>query len=357
MRMLRHGYPWNVVLGALLVLLTPVVVVGASLLVATAVTRLPSDAAFRADGAVVTRTALQQRSRVLAALYGIRAPTDGPQLDMYRRSMAHSVMVSTVVDDELAARHLALPPEAAERLLNDFIAQGVAPPGQDGFVQLLRSAGASESDVRDELARQSGAMTLYQEIASPAAGAVDARAVQEYYDTHPSEMVFAEQRHLRNIVVSTKAQADELVADIRGGADFAAVAKQSSLDAKTRDTGGDIGWVTGDRLEDSYSGAAFSAAPGSVFGPAQTHDGWNIGQVLETRPQVQLTLDQVRGQLTDWLRQQKGSEAWQSWLQARVARADVTFADEYRPMAPSPAVSPVPQPAKAVSQPVPGAPR
>jgi foldase protein PrsA len=53
----------------------------------------------------------------------------------------------------------------------------------------------------------------------------------------------AESVHYRQIVVSEQERADELVAEIEAGGDFAALAAENSLDPETKDDGGDVGWI------------------------------------------------------------------------------------------------------------------
>lgn len=327
------GFRGRIALGLVLTLLTPVAVVGLSVALAKTIARLPPNAAFRANGVVVTKSALEQRVRVLGALYGLRAPSDPVQRDEFQRGTAKVVVTSMVLDQAIADRHLTIPDAQARGLLDEFIEKGLTPPGQETFVRLLRDTGASEADVLDELKRQRSSLQLFHQVTDPLAG-VSEEEVRAYYNQHPAEMAQPEQRHLQNIVVSSQAQANELLNDIRGGADFMAVAQQSSLDQKTRAAGGDIGFLTADQLEKPYADTAFSAPAGSLFGPTQTVSGWNIGKVVEVRPQVPLSFEQVHDQLAAWLRARKAQQIWQAWIDEQVARAEVTYADEYRPAEP-----------------------
>jgi peptidyl-prolyl cis-trans isomerase C len=319
-----------------LAVLAPIVILCIIGLVVVEASRLPSDAAFEVSGTVVTKFAMAHRLQVLGALYGLRAPANDPgQLDKFQRDTAQSVALSTVIDREVEARHLTVPAPQAQALETDFINNGIKPGGQEAFVQLLRDTGASEGDVLDELKRQVGALTLYHQVTDRAAASLTEADVAAYYRQHSGEIVQPEQRHLRNIVVETQGEADQLVADIKGGADFAAVATQSSLDGKTRDAGGDLGFVAATQLAGGYDKAAFAAPPGALFGPVQTSDGWNIGQVLEVRPAVPLQYGQVHDQLMQQLRAERAVTAWQNWLVDQVSRADIRYADQYRPADPA----------------------
>lgn len=331
---MRLRFPWTVVAGLVATLLLPVAVVAGSVYGAQAVTALPSDAALRAAGVTVTRSELKQQIRVLGALYGLHAPADPAETDHFNRATAQALALRIVIDKTIAERHLTIPEARSRQLLADFIARGINPPGQAAFLTLLRDVGASERDVVDELNRQESTRELYREVTAPAAAPVSEAELRAYYQAHQPQIVRPEQRHLRNIVVETQDQAAVLIADIRAGADFAAAAKQSSLDQNTRDSGGDLGMRIADELQESYRAAAFAAPPGSVFGPVKTPDGWNVGEVLEVRPRTAASFEDVRDQLAAWMQAQRVEQAWRSWLASRVAEADVRYADEYRPVNP-----------------------
>jgi peptidyl-prolyl cis-trans isomerase C len=335
----RLGSSSKIALGLALTILLPLVAVGLSVVLAKTVTRLPANAAFEADGGVVPKSVLEQRVRVLGALYGLRAPADPARMDEFRRGTAHVVAVSTVLDRAIEDRHLTMPDDQARQMLTEFIQRGIKPSGQEAFVQLLRDTGASEGDVLDELKRQHSTALLYRQVTERDAKVTDDE-VRAYFQQHPAEMASPEQRHLRNIVVGTQAQAAELLNEIRGGADFGAVATRSTLDGTTRDSGGDLGVLAEDQLQKPYADAAFAAPQGGVFGPMQTDEGWNVGQVLEIRPRTPLGFDQVHDQLAAMLRERKAEASWQKWLDQRIAAAEVRYADEYAPTGPG-AISPV----------------
>jgi peptidyl-prolyl cis-trans isomerase C len=328
----RPRYPWSIVLGLLLTALTPVIVITLAVLLASLTTRLPAGAAFRADGVVISDDALQQRIRVLGALYGLQPPADPARADAFRRAAANAVMLSTVLDKAARDDGIVVSEQQSRQLLQNFIEKNVHPPGQAGFIQLLRDAGASQPDVVDELSRQQATSELYHRVTDEAAAEVNEPAARAYFDQHHADMTVPEKRHLRNIVVDTEDEAQQLLTELRSGSDFGQLAAQSSVDDTGRSTGGDLGTLSADQLEPSYAHAAFSAAPGGYYGPVQTPQGWNVGQVEQVMPSVPLRFEQVGVPLLEQLRQQRADVAWSTWLSQRLARADVTFADRYRPV-------------------------
>jgi peptidyl-prolyl cis-trans isomerase SurA len=99
--------------------------------------------------------------------------------------------------------------------------------------------------------------------------------------------------------------ADRLIEQIRGGADFAAVAQQFSQ-SPTAAVGGDIGWVTPSELSPRLAEALEKMSPGQMSYPIRTPAGFYLLYLRERRTfgtedpnQVTLSLDEVVFPLPD----------------------------------------------------------
>jgi peptidyl-prolyl cis-trans isomerase C len=302
-------------------------------LVAARVTALPDGAALRISGTVITTSDLKHRLEVLKALYGIAPPTDPKGQDTFRRQSAEAVALSVVLDRAAHDEGITVEEKDARDALGKMIAERF-PDGLAGFAQLLSDVGASEQDVVDEIKRQQATSALFDKVATPERTVSEADA-RLYFDQHPANFLQPAARHLRNIVVPSQDDANDVLAKLRAGGDFAALAKQFSLDQSTRDAGGDLGFVSADQADGDFAGPAFSTAVGAVFGPVRCAHGWNVGQVLEQRPAVALAFDQVKVQLRSELAAAAAKTRWRHWVTQRVKAADIEYADEYRPADPA----------------------
>lgn len=310
---------------------TPVVVVGLLVAVIPRFTDLPASVAFRVYGQDVTVAQLQHRLTVLKALYGITPPSDHAGADTFRRESAEAVVVSMVIDRAAQREQTTVSDKDGREALGQMVAN--FPDGINGFARLLGTVGASENDVIDELKRQQSTRLLYNKItaARSPAGPVTLPEAQAYYDQHLRQFLLPETRHLRNIVVATEEDANQVLQQSRSGADFASLAQRNSLDQSTTTGGGDLGVVGRDQLEPAFGAAAFVGAAGTIFGPVHTDQGWDVGQVVEIHPASQQSFQQINGQLVDWLTAQRALAHWRSWLAGELAAAQVRYADAYRP--------------------------
>jgi parvulin-like peptidyl-prolyl isomerase len=130
------------------------------------------------------------------------------------------------------------------------------------------------------------------------------------------------QVHARYIQLDDGALAQTLLADIRNGADFAALAQQHSLDRVTGEAGGDLGFFArGSLLVPAVEEAAFGLAPNAVSEVIMVPDANGTTTYYLVQ---QVDLDAERP-LTPAMRStllQQTFEAWlaQLWAQANVSR-------------------------------------
>jgi peptidyl-prolyl cis-trans isomerase C len=85
-----------------------------------------------------------------------------------------------------------------------------------------------------------------------------------------------------HILVAKEDKAKELLQMIKGGADFADLARRYSTCPSGR-KGGDLGWFKKGMMVKEFEDAAFSHAKGEVVGPVRTQFGWHIIQVLDQK--------------------------------------------------------------------------
>ncbi len=97
---------------------------------------------------------------------------------------------------------------------------------------------------------------------------------------------------------------------LKGGTDFAEVAKANSDDADSKDKGGEIGWITRGMLADPRTeDAVFGTDAGNVSDAVTTSSQWTIYKVLEKVASKDVTDDQKakikQSAYSYWLERQK----------------------------------------------------
>jgi len=142
--------------------------------------------------------------------------------------------------------------------------------------------------------------------------------VAEYYALHKDDkFTEPEQVRARHILVKTAAdagadakaaarkKAEELLAKVKAGADFAALAKERSEDAGSAANGGDLGLFTRGRMTPAFEEAAFALQGGGLSDVVETPFGFHVIKVEEHRPGGAKPLEAVHDEIADSLKQQR----------------------------------------------------
>lgn len=100
-------------------------------------------------------------------------------------------------------------------------------------------------------------------------------------------------------------QAEQVLEKLRRGGDFAALAKQYSAHAQTREKGGDLGWLQRGQTVAALDLVLFSLPPGSPPQLVETGYGVHIVQVLEHQQERVRPLEEVRPEIEPVLKEKK----------------------------------------------------
>lgn len=141
--------------------------------------------------------------------------------------------------------------------------------------------------------------------------------IQSYYKQHIADYQVKEQVRARHILIAVpegsdsktdaaaKAKATDLLKQIRGGADFATLAKTNSDDPGSKVSGGELGSFTRGKMVPAFEQAAFSLQPGQTSDLVKTSFGYHIINVEEKQNGHTKALDEVKGDILPVLQQQK----------------------------------------------------
>ncbi len=133
------------------------------------------------------------------------------------------------------------------------------------------------------------------------------RALKHFQAQAPAQ---AEAVRYRQIIVRSPVEADQIIARVQGGEDFAAIATASSLDSLTSARGGEVGWMPRGALPAGAEQVLFALGPGQLGKYQDPQSGFvYVYQVLEKDSQRNLDDAQklvlARRALDDWLAQKR----------------------------------------------------
>ena len=146
--------------------------------------------------------------------------------------------------------------------------------------------------------------------------AVTPEDVQRYYEDNAQQFSSPEQVRASHILLKTEGKneadvkklADDIAAKARGGADFAALAKQYSEDESNNAKGGDLDFFGRGQMVPEFDTVVFAMEPGQVSDPFKTSFGYHVVKLAEKRPASSRPLAEVRAQIEDQIKWQRAQD-------------------------------------------------
>jgi parvulin-like peptidyl-prolyl isomerase len=231
---------------------------------------------------------------------------------------------------EVAKQRKIVPTKAAiDKRLQDLRGQF---QDEATFQQQVKTAGYTMSTLRsDFLFNNLITQSLQTQLAPP----VTAEQVQAVYTAQREQFRQVMVEHILFQVGSTKTdaqalkQANDALAQLKVGADFAALAKKLSDDQGSKANGGKIDqWLTvsDPNLDQAFAAAAWAAPIGKVTGPVKSSFGYHIIVTLKKRIQP---LSEVEATIRQTLENQVGTRAITDFVTALVKKATIVVNPRY----------------------------
>ncbi|MEJ2289518.1 MAG: peptidylprolyl isomerase [Deinococcales bacterium] len=195
---------------------------------------------------------------------------------------------------------------------------------QAGFkdkAQLVKLIGESDL-INQEMAKLKAAVKLTD------------NQLKSYYQAHKSDYTTPEQVCASHILLKTEADAQAVIKDLAGGADFAQEAKDKST-GPSASKGGDLGCFGKNQMVQAFSDAAFKAQVGKVVGPVKTQYGYHVILVSKHTQATTKPFDQVKSEVESKLRQEHANQQVQALVKSSAVK---TFPDRL-PAPPQPSSS------------------
>lgn len=176
------------------------------------------------------------------------------------------------------------------------------------FLQAADKAGISkQADVLNEidLAREGIIVRALMNDFLKKNPITDAK-IQAEYDKLKGEQAGKLEYKVRHILVEDEKTANDLLAQIKKNkSKFEELAKKNSKDPGSAEKGGDLGWAPATNYVAPFAQAVSGLQKGQLADkPVQTQFGWHIVQVDDSRAIQFPSLEQVRPQLEEMMRQQ-----------------------------------------------------
>jgi peptidyl-prolyl cis-trans isomerase C len=205
-------------------------------------------------------------------------------------------------------------------------------PDEGSFAQAIATQGLTVEHLRAQTRTNLEVQKVIDAEVSPKVTVQDAE-VSTFYQQNLERFKQGESVHASHILIGVapgatpvqkseaKAKAQAALKQVRGGADFGALARAQSQDPGSAPNGGDLGFFPKGQMTPAFEQAAFTLKPGSVSNVVETPFGFHIIKVFEKRPPRTAPFDEVSGQIKDFLVQGQRAQKLERFITEMKSRS------------------------------------
>ena len=253
-----------------------------------------------------------------------------PEAPAATQDVTADTVVATVNGEDITIGHLVLArfslPDQYQTLPNDVLFEGLI----DQLIQqtvLGQAVGEMTRRAQVQLDNERRSIVAAEQLGKVVSTAVTEEAVAAAYEAEYSEAEPSQEWDASHILVETEEEAETLLEELEGGADFAELAQAKST-GPSGPNGGALGWFGPGMMVKPFEDAVTGMEPGDVAGPIQTQFGWHVVKLNDARMKGAPALDEVRAEIVTKLENDAVEQALATLLgAAEIERADVSAID------------------------------
>lgn len=279
----------------------------------------------RVNGVAIPSAELEKAIRNLEANVGNQIPAER-RSEIYR-GILDQLVEMRLLEQEAAARNIKATDAEVAAGIEQMKQQA---PNAEAFTKALASRKMTEADLRNEARQRLAVDKLLTAEVEPKAAVTEAD-IADFYKKNPQFFMQPEAVRASHILLkadtpeakaAAKAKAQDLLTQIKGGADFAALAKQHSNDGSAQ-AGGDLGFFPRGQMVKPFEDAAFALKAGEVSPIVESEFGYHIIKSSERRDARTVPLAEVSDRIAQALRQQKQQQLAQEYVQSLKTKGKV----------------------------------
>ena len=229
-----------------------------------------------------------------------------------------------MLSQETRARHVTVSDADIEGNVKQMRSQF---PNEEDFKKALAARGLTLEKLRSDARVDMSISKMMDAELATQPGPSDTQ-VREFYDKNPDKFETARASHILFKVdekadeaakKKVLAQAQAVLKQVKGGADFAGLAKKHSADGSA-EQGGDLGFFNKGQMVPAFDQAAFSMLPGQISEIVTTQFGYHIIKVTDRKP---VAFDQVSPKIKEFLTEQQKRERAQAFIDGLKQKAKI----------------------------------
>jgi peptidyl-prolyl cis-trans isomerase C len=257
-------------------------------------------------------------------------PIPADRRDEILRQALDQLVTYTVLQQETRARKVTVTDAEIDGNLKQMQSQF---PNPQEFSKALAARGMTLDKLRsDARVDMSINKMMEQEVASTPPP-TDAQT-HEFYDKNPDKFKQDEAVRASHILIpadekadaatkqKARAEIDDILKQLKAGADFAEMAKKHSKDGSAAQ-GGDLNFFAKGQMVPAFDQVAFSLKPGEMSDVVTTPFGYHIIKVTERRAASTVPFEQVSPRIKEYLTEQQKQARAQTFIESLKQKAKI----------------------------------
>ena len=206
-------------------------------------------------------------------------------------------------------------------------------PDDKAFAKALGAAGITEAELRKQISKNL-AIQKFIDTKFKGKAQVTEQEAKDFYNNNQDKFKQPEMAHARHILITAKetepkadkdrkrAKLVQIQKQLKGGADFAELAKQSS-DCPSKERGGDLGFFPRGQMVKPFDQAVFKMMPGEVSDIVETEFGYHLIRLEEKKPAKTVSFDEAKAKINAYLTQEKVTANIEAFLAEAKGKATI----------------------------------
>ena len=156
---------------------------------------------------------------------------------------------------------------------------------------------------------------------------VSEKEISAYYQEQQDQFKEPKKFRIRQILVESQTEAEEILKALGKGEGFAELARKRSL-SPDKESGGDMGYFSEEEMLAEWEEAVGKLSPGEVSYPVETPYGWHIFKLESVKSPRTVSLKEVRKEIKEKLLLERRERALEEWLLGLRVRAQIEINNE-----------------------------
>jgi peptidyl-prolyl cis-trans isomerase C len=283
----------------------------------------------RVNGETISKAEFEKALQNIEGRAGRPVPPD--ERDRVYRGVLDQLIALHLLTQETKTRTIDVPEAELDARVASIKQQF---PSEDEFKKILAQQNVTMEQLRnDQKSNMQVEKMLETEVNTKVA--IGPQDVDAFYKQNPDKFKQGERVRASHILIRTpegadaktkdaaKAKATDVLKQVKGGKDFAELAKNYSQDPGSAAAGGDLGYFGQGQMVGPFEQAAFALKPGDVSAVVESPFGYHIIKVADKQAARTVPFDEVKPQIEQFLQNQQRQQKTEAFINSLKAKGKV----------------------------------